>query len=113
MDYAEERIRARFLAALGMTLQGPAAGMTPQRLTQLAIRQSAIINRQLQGRAVVAEQRFAKELEWNYSLAHESVVKVLQSEITPLFLFEIIAQLQDLQLAQSVDEVGWITGSTF
>ena len=70
------------------------------------------VPRRLQGWAVVAEQRFAEEFEWNYSLAHESVVKVLQSETTILFLSEIIAQLQDLQLAESVDEVSRITAST-
>src|SRR5437016_11992940 len=63
-------------------------------------------------RAIVPKHSFSHNFQWNAALLHEFIVKIQQAEIFPLFFAIVLSQLEDLQLAERVDEISRIGRST-
>src|SRR5208282_5028541 len=59
----------------------------------------------LQSGRIVAQQRAADDLDWRKTLFHELVVKLLERKCGAFHLAIILAQLQDLKLAERVVQV--------
>ncbi len=59
------------------------------------------------------EHGFADDFDGGEALAHEVVVKLLEVEGCALFLHHVCAELHDLELAESVVEVGGVGGAAF
>src|SRR6185437_8134577 len=62
------------------------------------IQRSVIFECPLQHRRVVAQHRLAHDRDRRETLLHEGVVEAFEVEVLALLLFEIRAQLEDLQL---------------
>src|ERR1700691_4074743 len=64
-----------------------------------------------QRRRVVMQQRAAHQFDGRKALLHERVVKNLEPEGAALARLEVRAQLENLQLAQLVVQVGRVGGT--
>src|ERR1700737_2881486 len=81
----------------------PAAGKTALRTLVLMM---TSFRMQLQDRAVVAQHALANDLHRDRTLPHQAVMKLQQGKVAAPPLAVIFTQLENLQLAQSVIEIG-------
>src|SRR6185312_879588 len=86
------------------------------RLSSYFCRSDTKVNRfgcwfRLKRRAVVSQHCFANNLQWHPALLHELVVKLHQAKIATAHFTIILAQFENLQLAQRIHEIGWVRGT--
>src|ERR1700733_13483664 len=66
------------------------------------------LKQRLQSGTICSEHTFADNLHGHRSLPHEAIVKFLQTEVGAAQFLVILPQFEDLQLTQSVIEIGGV-----